>query len=503
MAIRFTSFLSHLGVSLERGQRVFCTVALDGVNPESLPPEDRVIAREMFGPIDTIPDSARGVCTLIAGGRSGKTYLLSLYLLYASLTVPLSSLAPGEKAFAAIIAPQLDLAQQDLNYIVGAAESNAQIRSRIISNNNDGIVLSRRDGIPVAIRPFAASRGGVSGRGKSLVSALLSETAFFKDKGSGTVNDDTIFKAVAPRVVPGGLTLIESTPWIRTGLLYQQYEQNFGKPTTSLVAQAPTVLMREDPHILQMVEREYKRDPENASIEFGAEWGSSQESEFFTVEDMDRLFSSNSSPSTQDVQQQQRRGVVAAADLGFVRNSATLVICEGGSPWRAVLLEEIRPSPTRRSVPSEVCSHFCECLSRHSARMLITDQHYRETLREYTSKIGVGLIDSAGPVERFAALRAAIRSGNVVVSPSHPLAARLRRQLMSVRQTMTASGKSQIRLPTDADGSHGDLADCLARAIAGASARIFSPITHPETIEDQLIRSQEKKLTSPDWWMGY
>lgn len=503
--ISFTEFVHRLGITLEPGQRVLCKVMFDRIDPVDLDPEERELAYHLFGSLARVPDTARTIMCLVAGGRSGKTYLFSLYMLYAALTVNVDHLAPGELAFGAIIAPSLDLAQQDLNYCVGAAESDPNISKLIIPTGKSELHLRQRPGgRVVAIRPFAASRGGVSGRGKSLISVLMSETCFFRDQSTGIVNDEHIFKAASPRVVDGGLTLVESTPWTSVGLLWNFYKNNFASPKTALVAHAPTVTMRNNPYILNIVRREYERDPDNARVEFGAEWGSVNDSAFFTDEDMGRLFDADPNPDLWTAKPGDM--VSGAADLAFVKNSATLAILRAGASGVMYIahLEEQVPTPGAPLIPSEVCSAFSKALKRDSVRLVVADGHYRETLREYTSAIDTTLLDSCGPAERLTALRAAIRADQVKVSASHPLANRLRRQLLKVTAALTPGGGVTVKLPKDIDGSHGDIADCLARAVWGMKHYGGTLIPPTDTTRwTPFEKNMEEKLKQQEadaWW---
>ena len=499
----FTSFLKRLKVTPEPGQHVLLRVMCDGVDPIDLEPWEQEIAREMFGGIDRIPQGAREVLSLVAGGRGGKTYFLSLYTLYLALTVNISHLAPGERAFSAIVCPSLELSQQNLRYIAGAMHSDPDLRKVIVADNTDELVLYRqKENANVAVKAFAAARGGVSGRGKSLISVLMSETCFFRDKDSGVVNDETIFKAASPRVVPGGKTVLESTPWVSSGLLFDIYNRNFGKPKDSLVAQASTRMMRTNAHILSIVDREEERDPDNAAIEFGAQWGAVGATDFFLPSDMERLFVETEgtySPRPGDT-------LAAAVDLGFVKNSASMALLSRPQDMPAWVsyLEERRPHPGAALVPSEVCGAFAGTLAGYGSKSAVADGHYKETLREYTNKLGIGIVDSCGPAERFTALRTLIRQGGLFMNKKHPLAQRLRRQLLGVKARKQPGGGVSVTLQKDLDGSHGDVADVLARAA-------WAMLTHQVTklplkerpmapLESEFMRSLERKEHGGSWW---
>lgn len=502
----FVEFCENLSppVEFEAGQRVACLVCFDGVEPCEFEGEEREWARRLFGDVEIVPLLARAVIAWVCGGRSGKSYLLNLRGLHLALTVDLSELAPGEEAFVAIIAPTLELAQQGLRYAAGAARFDPYIKNLIVRDTADELLLKRKDGALVALRTFAASAGGVSGRGKSLVALILDETCFFRDKAGGVVNDEDIYKAASPRVMDGGCSMIASTPWTSSGLLYDFWKRNFGKPSFALVAHAATRTMRAAPHILAMVEREYARDPDNAATEFGAEWGSTDTVRFFTDADLEALFvdePERTAPEPGDT-------VAAAADLGFTRNSSTLcVLAEAGGILRPVRLVERKPKPGSPLVPSEVCGEIAAELVACSCRTVATDQHYRETLREHVAKIGVSLYDGGAPDERFVSLRTQIRAGLIKVSQHAPYAARLRRQLERVKSRQLAGGRLSISLPTDLDGSHADAADVLARAVWARSryggTKIKGVVDPVQAEEDRMIQQREnavRREAGKPWW---
>lgn len=500
----FLDFLDMISVVPEPGQLVFIKVALCGVDPIELPDDERAIARAIFGDVDRIPPEARELLCLVMGGRSGKTYLLSLVLLFIGLTIDLSGLAPGELAVCPVVAPRLEEARQSINYIRGALLADEDLQDHVIRDTTDEVAILREDGNTVTFRAVAAGVGGIGGRGKSLPAALLTETCFFRDANSGVVNDQDVYKAIGPRIMEGGLLMIESTPWTSSGLLYDFWKKNFGKPRIALAAQADTRVMRSNARILAMVAREYERDPENAKIEFGAEWGSTDAVRFVTDADMDALFvdePERTAPQPGDT-------IAAAADLGFTRNSSTLcVLAEEAGVLRPLRLIERKPEPGKPLVPSEVCEAFALELVACRCRVVATDQHYRETFREHVGKMGVSLYDGGDPDERFVALRTAIRSGKVKVPTSAPYAARLRRQLERVKARQLSGGRLSITLPSDLDGSHGDAADVLARAVwarqrygGTAIPKAVDPVRDEEA---RLIKALEKRVRADKnapWW---
>jgi hypothetical protein len=267
----FVHFLTRvlvLQVQLTRAQLVYCAVVFDRVDPCDLAAADRDIGSELFGDVDRIPEAARHVACTLKGARVGGTWLHSLYLLFAALTADLSGLAPGEQGFAIIVAPDLRLARQALRYCSGAAKATPSIAQFVVTDGVDSLQLRRpQDDRVVSIECLPATRGGSAVRGRTMVAALLDEASFFRDDTS-VVNAAEIFRAVVMRILPGGLLSMISTVWSETDLLWEKVTNNFGAPQSCVAAKCPTLTMRDDTRIRQIVAEEYERDQQNAAREF-------------------------------------------------------------------------------------------------------------------------------------------------------------------------------------------------------------------------------------------
>src|SRR6185436_12399976 len=229
----------------------------------------------------------------VCGARGGKTYVLvALRILHLALTVSLDTLAPGEVASAPIIAPDKDLAEQALNYVKGAVDSDPELRASVLSRGAEHIELRREDGRSVEIVVKAASARGRTGRGRSLVAAAMEEAAFFRD-ADFQVNDEEIYKALSPRILPGGQLIIDSTPWAQVGLLYDLFAANHPAPAcaglavpaqnagTAIALHASTLRLRDVPLTRDIVSSERKRDSENAAREYDAMFMAAGTSTFF------------------------------------------------------------------------------------------------------------------------------------------------------------------------------------------------------------------------------
>lgn len=426
-------------------------------------PLDRDLAVRIFGDIDfaNLPVGVREVVGGVCGGRGGKSYLLvALRMVHGMLVRDLSSLAPGQRAVALIVAPNDELRQEVVNYALGAYRSKPELAAllRLPRGTRDDDVVSeftihREDGEFVTFRGGVATAGGYGGRGKSLTDFAMDEAAFFRDKSS-KVNDEDIFKAASPRVLPGGQTLVMSTPWAQAGLLWELHAANHGKPRTALVGHAPTMTLRNDEWVRRIVERERLRDPENAAREFDAEFMKGGTTIFFPP---DLVESCVDDALSLDEPRMPRPGdaVAAGGDLGFRSNSSALSVTHlsGGLLILGEMYEE-KPEPGKPLKPSLVVNGFAARMKVHGATAMMGDGHYRETADEHLVAAGLTFVDAPDtPDTVYVRARQAMREG-IVRIPRHE---RLLRQIKEVQGRPLPGGRMQIILPRWAKGEHGDL----------------------------------------------
>jgi hypothetical protein len=91
----------------------------------------QALAQRFFGPVDfgDLPLGARDVVAAVCGGRGGKSYVLvALRLVWGMLVRDLSPLAPGQQAYATVVAPNEKLRQEVVNYGLGVCRSKPELR---------------------------------------------------------------------------------------------------------------------------------------------------------------------------------------------------------------------------------------------------------------------------------------------------------------------------------------------------------------------------------------
>lgn len=499
MALRasFLSFCVWLGVTLTPGQRVLCAVAYDGQSPGAASTEEsRQLALRIFGAVEAIPAEARSVVNAVCGRGAGKSYtLIALRLLWGALARDLSGLARGEVGYAPIVAPQLKLARQTLNFIRGAL-ADPRLSPMVVAEAKDDIVIQRPDGRRVSFSCLAAGRAGAALRGKSFTDAAFEEAAFFRDEDTGVVNDAELFNAVSPRILPGGQIILVSSPWAEVGLFYDLHKENWGHPTAAIAAHAPTLVLNDNEKTREMVAREQVRDPDNASREYGAEFLGSGAQQFFESGAVDAAVSAELIVPRKALPGE---FVTVGADFGFRSDSSAVVVVhrsvDGEHYWVGDVLE-LRPQEGKPLKPSATVQRFAQLVKGHGAGYVMADQHYRETIAEHLAAEELGFLDApAGSLaaDPFVRARMLFREGKVHL-PDDP---RLRSQLKAVVGKALPGGGLRIVQPRLAKGGHGDLVSALVLALHQAGGiEVERPWPKPGT--EEWAEEQRRELLERD-----
>lgn len=495
---RFTAFVAWLGVVLSVGQTVVAKVAYDGVEPKDLEGDERAVAKEIFGDVETVPEDARSTFVAVCGGRGGKSYVLvALRMVHGMFTRDLSSAAPGQHPAALVIAPNGALRQEVINYAVGAIRSKPELKACLIvpkGTPDDGVVsgfsIRRPDGGKVVdFVAGVATKGGYGGRGRSWTDAALDECAFFQDS-TFQVNDQALYDAASARVLPGGQTLVTSTPWAESGLLYEKHHENFGKPKTALVAHAPTLTINPSDWAKKIVARGYATDPENAEREYGARFMKGGTTVFFPPDLIESCID-DSLNVDEPRMPQPGDAVSAGGDLGFRSDSASLAITHRTTAGLILLGEllEMQPrdQPEGRLRPKKTIAAFRERMEVHGATTLMGDQYYAETADEELHEAGFAFFQCpASTDEVYVRTRQRMRDG-LVRFARHP---RLIQQLKEVKGRPTSGGKMSIINPRWAKGGHGDNASAF---VLGVWQLVSDTVEAPPPAEDSAEGARAAK----------
>lgn len=484
----FTTFVrDELGLTLTNGQRVLALVAFDAVDPCKLDGEDREIARRMFGDVEEIDPTARRILCLRLGRNSGKTLLSAAYALFVMCTDDVSACGPGDVPRALTIAPTKKLAGLAVRAGLELARRSPRLRKRITKEGAEGFYLRRPgDNRTVAFEAEAASRGGASGRGGSILVALLDESEFFLSDPGGkyTINDRDVYGGIAPRA---RRSIFISTPWPVPNLTADLIAANFGNPTTALAAKAPTLLMRDDDEeIAAVVEAERRRDPVEAAREFDVDDQAMDGAGLFFDPNAIAEAVREGRPITIAAPEGARIG--AGVDLSATRDPSALAIVGAHGPrTRPVTtvldLLELRPQRGEALKMSETIRTFAASLARYGHKSFMADGWGREAAREWAGDHGLKIVHAPegrdGKVTTYTVLQTLLNEGRIQLPPHQRLIAQLR----SVTSRPAPGGSIQISSPRRM-GAHGDIVSALVLSCyaLGTTRRpgITEPITEAE-----------------------
>jgi hypothetical protein len=204
---------------------------------------------------------------VVVGRRGRKSAIAAVLGVHAAVFKDWTPcLAPGEVGRVLVIAVTKDQAQQVRGYAEAILRSHTDLEALIKSVDSESITLT--NGIELA----CVANSFRSVRGRSVVCAILEETAFWRSDDSATP-DREVLRAVTPAMLTtkkhGALLIGISSPYSKRGLLYEKWKEHYGNDYSKvLVWQADTLTMNPsaDP---EEIEAAYKDDPTSAAAEFG------------------------------------------------------------------------------------------------------------------------------------------------------------------------------------------------------------------------------------------
>jgi hypothetical protein len=202
------------------------------------------------------------------GRGAGKDSIASAIIAHAAAMFDQQNiLRPGEKAMVACLAVDREQARIVLDYTRGYFAEGEFLHDLIETENAQGFDLT--NGVRIAI--FTNSYRAV--RGPSMKICVLDEVAFWHSENSAKPDEET-YRALRPGLarVPGSILVGISSPYRKSGLLYNKWKQFFGRNDPDvLVIQAPSRTL--NPTINQAeIDRDMTDDPASARAEWLAEW---------------------------------------------------------------------------------------------------------------------------------------------------------------------------------------------------------------------------------------
>jgi hypothetical protein len=412
---------------------------------------DLGVFRQCTGLIGPPADLARE-SFVICGRRSGKSFISSIIAVYlAAFKDWRQYLSPGERGWIFVIANDKSQAGIIKKYISGILHGNRLLKAKIQNETKEEIELSGSVGIAVKTSSYRTLRG------YTLLAAILEEMAFYRSEDSANP-DREILAAVRPALatIPESVLLGISTPYSRTGVLWEQYKANFGKEGGPLVWLAPTRTM--NPTIdARLIERALKEDPQAARAEWEAEWRDDIEA-FISQELIDAV----TIPGRFELPRVQGPQYFGFIDPSGGRNdSFTLGISHRNDEGRIILdvLRERRP-PFQ---PKTVVSEFSETLKTFGISEVESDSYAAEWVAEVHREHGITVKRSKmSASELYLNFLPLVSNGSIELLDNKRLLA----QLVGLERRARSGGKDLI---THYAGGNDDLSNAAAGACVMAS----------------------------------
>lgn len=389
---------------------------------------------------------------VICGRRSGKSFISSIIAVYlAAFKDWRPYLSPGERGWIFVIANDKAQAGIIKKYISGILHANRLLKAKVQNETKEEIELAGSVGIAVKTSSYRTLRG------YTLLAAVLEEMAFYRSEDSANP-DREILAAVRPALatIPESLLIGISTPYSRTGVLWEQYKANFGKEGGPLIWLAPTRLM--NPTIdRRLIDIALKEDPQAARAEWEAEWRDDIEA-FISAELIDAV----TIPGRYELPR-----IRAARYYGFIdpsggrNDSFTLGISHREEGGRIILdvLRERRPP----FAPKTVVAEFAETLKAYRVDTVEADKYAGEWVPEAFRDHGITVNPAAMTAsELYLNFLPMIANGSVELLESK----RLHAQLTGLERRTRSGGKDLI---THFPGGHDDLCNAAAGACLMAS----------------------------------
>jgi hypothetical protein len=394
------------------------------------------------------------------GVRSGKSFIAALVAVFlACFRDYCPHLAPGERAEILVIASDRTQAGVILRYIKGFLNSNPMLSKLVEAERAESIDLSNRVTIRVATCSYRSIRGFTA------AAVICDEIAFWADEL--TANPATeVLRAIRPRLatIPNSLLLAISSPYARSGPLWQAFQEHHGKDDSDVLCwQAATRTM--NPTISQkLIDRDMAADPEAAASEWQGLFRSDLET-FLPIEAIEAV----TIPGRYELPPMPGVTYTAFVDpSGGRKDAATLAIAHKEKEVAVVDLARRWKAPHD---PSQVAAQMAETLKAYRVRKVSGDRYGGAWPETEFSKHGI----SYQPAEKsksdlYIDFLPMVLSGRVELVENKTLFSELR----ALERRTRKGGRDLVDHPPGPK-SHDD----LANAVAGVCIQLRGKVSRP------------------------
>jgi hypothetical protein len=392
---------------------------------------------------------------VIAGRRAGKDSIASAIATTAALGDYRKYLRPGERAVVMCLAVDREQARIVLKYIQAYFREIALLKPMVVRETPDGLELTNGVDVIVATNSFRATRG------RTLACVILDEVAYWRSEESANPDIET-YNAILPGLVtlPGAMLIGISSPYRRSGLLFEQWRKCYGKSDPDvLVVKGPSRTF--NPNLPQaVIDAAMDRDPEAAAAEWLAEWRSDL-ADFVDRAVVDAAVIAGRFELPPAAGIFHYRAFVDPS--GGSSDSMTLAIAHRDKAGNAVLdaIRERRPPFS----PEGVVEEFAALLKAYHCSRVVGDRYAGEWPREQFRKQGITYETSERTKSAIYLDSLPLLNSAKLELLDHP---RLISQLASLERRTARSGRDSIDHPP---GSHDDIVNAALGALLLAAGK--------------------------------
>jgi len=347
-----------------------------GSDGEKLTKAEAKIWQQITGRKPPRKDFSPSIEIDLIGRQGGKSLSAARRVLKEAFTGDYQrSLVPGERAYVIIISVNLRSTRVVMDYIKGCLEASPHLAGEVEHQTKNEIHLRNR--ITIAAYPSS----NISVRGLRVCALVLDEASFFRSEG--TVTDLEVFRSIRPAMASfeNAKTYIISSPWTKSGLVYDFYRDHYGKESKDiLIVKAPSILM--NPTLNKaFLKREQQRDPVAFAREFLAEFGEGS-MEFLPLEAIDGCTDFGLYKRPYDPKNRYRCGVDGSG--GRAEFFAFSLVHKTKDGYEVDVVDG-----WNRTKPETCVERICKVLQEYKVRQVVGDKYSASWIQDAFERRGV------------------------------------------------------------------------------------------------------------------
>ena len=431
-----------LALSISPAQRTL----LKAIYGEPLSDEDLSIWQKCTGR-ESYPAQPFEEATILAGARAGKDSRIAVPVLLYEALFGQHKVHKGERPVFPLVAQDTRATRIAFGYAKSYLTESPVLRSEVAELRHNEIEL--RNGARIYCFPSTQT----SLRGWSIPCGIMDEVAFFRLEGRA--DSDVEIQTSIRRGMLGfeATKLLKiSTPYLRSGVLYSDFERYYGKDSQDLLVwRSPTLLM--NPSIQEeRLAREKRLDPVRFSREYEAEFATDLDSAF----DLEAIQAAVVPGRRELPPLPGTRYYLFCDPAGGGRDQFTAAIAhaEGKGDSTRCVVDLVRG--WRSKNPSGIVSEVAALAKSYGIYKCVGDRYSGEWSREAFRSEGITYEPSRLTASDLYLESVAFLNSGRLELPDNP---ELLRELQNLERRASQSGKDKITHPPN---QHDDLANSVA-----------------------------------------